>query len=318
MNLNSRGLLCGRPLLDDPERFGAVVSRSSSGTVLVDCGVMAPGGEAAGLVLANVCLAGLAEVRVVPTSGSQPWARVEVASEQPVLACMGSQYAGWQLASNDYFAMGSGPMRAAYGDEELLKQIGIREEPEAVVGVLESAALPPDDVCRQVAEKCGVAPSALTLMVARTASLAGACQVVARSLETALHKMHEIGMDLESVLSGSGSAPLPPATEDDMQALGWTNDAVLYGADVCLWLDAEEQVIQDQGAGIPSSCSADHGRPFIDIFRQYDCDFYKIDPLLFSPARISLVSTRSGNRFVFGELATDILTSSFSVSPDSN
>ena len=318
MNLNSRGLLCGRPLLDDPERFGAVVSRSSSGTVLVDCGVMAPGGEAAGLVLANVCLAGLAEVRVVPTSGSQPWARVEVASEQPVLACMGSQYAGWQLASNDYFAMGSGPMRAAYGDEELLKQIGIREEPEAVVGVLESAALPPDDVCRQVAEKCGVAPSALTLMVARTASLAGTCQVVARSLETALHKMHEIGMDLESVLSGSGSAPLPPATEDDMQALGWTNDAVLYGADVCLWLDAEDQVIQDQGAGIPSSCSADHGRPFIDIFRQYDCDFYKIDPLLFSPARISLVSTRSGNRFVFGELATDILTSSFSVSPDSN
>ena len=318
MNLNSRGLLCGRPLLDDPERFGAVVSRSSSGTVLVDCGVMAPGGEAAGLVLANVCLAGLAEVRVVPTSGSQPWARVEVASEQPVLACMGSQYAGWQLASNDYFAMGSGPMRAAYGDEELLKQIGIREEPEAVVGVLESAALPPDDVCRQVAEKCGVAPSALTLMVARTASLAGTCQVVARSLETALHKMHEIGMDLESVLSGSGSAPLPPATEDDMQALGWTNDAVLYGADVCLWLDAEDQVIQDQGAGIPSSCSADHGRPFIDIFRQYDCDFYKIDPLLFSPARISLVSTRSGNRFVFGELATDILASSFSMSPDSN
>ena len=103
-----------------------------------------------------------------------------------------------------------------------------------------------------------------------------------------------------------------------MQALGWTNDAVLYGADVCLWLDTEDEVIQDQGAGIPSSCSADYGRPFIDIFQQYDCDFYKIDPLLFSPARISLISTRSGNRFVFGELATDILASSFSMSPDSN
>ena len=318
MNLNSRGLLCSRPLLDDPEQFGAVLSLSSDGAVIADCGVRAPGGEAAGLVLANVCLAGLAEVRVVPAAGGQPWPRVEVASQQPLLACMGSQYAGWKFSSDGFFAMGSGPMRAAHGGEELLQQIGIREEPDAVVGVLESSTLPGDEICREVAEKCRVAPSAVTLLVARTASPAGACQVVARSLETALHKMREIGMDLESVRSGSGTAPLPPSTTDDMQALGWTNDAVLYGGDVSLWLDAEDEVIQEQGVGVPSSSSADHGRPFIEIFRQYDSDFYKIDPLLFSPARVCLISTRSGNRFVFGELANDILATSFSASPDSS
>jgi len=318
MNLNSRGLLCSRPLLDDPQRFGAVTSRSGDGAVIVDCGVQTPGGTEAGLVLANVCLAGLAEVRVVPAANDHGWPLVEVASDQPVTACMGSQYAGWQVTSESYFAMGSGPMRAAYGGEELLKEIGVQENPEAVIGVLESASLPGDEICRQVAEKCRVEPSAVTLLVARTSSPAGACQVVARSLETALHKMHEIGMDLECVVSGSGTAPLPPsAAGDDLQALGWTNDAVLYGSDVKIWLDAEDQWIQEQGPAIPSNSSADHGRPFIEIFRQYDEDFYKIDPLLFSPARVTLVSTRSGTQFVFGELAVDILASSFASPPDS-
>ena len=78
------------------------------------------------------------------------------------------------------------------------------------------------------------------------------------------------------------------------------------------------RILQEQGVGVPSSSSADHGRPFIEIFRQYDSDFYKIDPLLFSPARVCLISTRSGNRFVFGELANDILATSFSASPDSS
>ena len=293
-------------------------SRGGDGAVIVDCGVQAAGGEATGLVLANVCLAGLADVRMVP-AGEQPWPLVEVVSDQPLRACIGSQYAGWQIAAGDFFAMGSGPMRAAYGGEELLQEIGIREDPEAVIGVLESGSLPGDEICRQVAEKCRVEPSAVTLLVARTASPAGTLQVVARSLETALHKMHEIGMDLQSVLSGSGTAPLPPAgTDNDLEALGWTNDAVLYGADVKIWLDADDELIQQQGPGIPSNSSADHGRPFIEIFRQYDQDFYKIDPLLFSPARVSLISTRSGNCFVFGELATEILASSFAASPGSS
>jgi methenyltetrahydromethanopterin cyclohydrolase len=318
MNLNSRGLTCSRPLLDEPAACGAVISTSSDGATIVDCGVQAPGSEAAGLLMARVCLAGLAEVRVVPVApGEGPWPLVEVASEQPLLACIGSQYAGWQLAADDFFAMGSGPMRAAYGGEELLQEFGLCEEADAVIGVLESASLPGDAICRQVAEKCRVEPAAVTLLVAPTASPAGTCQVVARSLETALHKMHEIGFDLGCVVSGSGTAPLPPAAADDMQALGWTNDSVLYGADVVLWLNADDELIQQHGPAIPSNSSADHGRPFIDIFRQYDHDFYKIDPLLFSPARVSLISTRSGNRFVFGELSGEILASSFAASSES-
>ena len=50
-----------------------------------------------------------------------PGPAVQVASDDPVLACMASQYAGWQVSVGKYFAMGSGPMRAAYGKEAALR-----------------------------------------------------------------------------------------------------------------------------------------------------------------------------------------------------
>ncbi len=52
---------------------------------------------------------------------------------------MASQYAGWQISVGKYFAMGSGPMRAAYGKEEIFDHIPGRERPAAAVGVFEHA-----------------------------------------------------------------------------------------------------------------------------------------------------------------------------------
>ena len=64
-------------------------------------------------------------------------------------------------------------------------------------------------------------------------------------------------------------------------------------------------------SGIPSSHSADHGRPFKDIFASYDYDFYKIDRHLFSPAVVTLVNLDTGNSFRFGHLEPDVLNQSF-------
>src|SRR4051794_20377066 len=83
---------------------------------ILDCGIEAEGGLQAGLALARVCLAGLAEVSLVPgTLTDLPCPAVQVFSDHPVLACLASQYAGWQVAVDSFFAMGSGPMRAHYG-----------------------------------------------------------------------------------------------------------------------------------------------------------------------------------------------------------
>jgi methenyltetrahydromethanopterin cyclohydrolase len=141
--------------------------------------------------------------------------------------------------------------------------------------------------------------------------LAGTVQVVARSVETALHKMHEIGFDLSCVVSGFGAAPLPPVAHDDMTGIGRTNDAVLYGGEVTLWVRGDDQRLAELGPRIPSSSSSDHGQPFSAIFERYDRDFYKIDPLLFSPAVVSLVNLDTGRLHRFGATSPDVLRQSF-------
>jgi len=136
-------------------------------------------------------------------------------------------------------------------------------------------------------------------------------QIVARSVETAFHKLHELDFDLSSIKKGVGSAPLPPGTKDDLKALGWTNDSVLYGAEVVLIVDCDDSVIEEIGPGVPSSSSTDFGTPFLEIFERFDRDFYKIDKMLFSPAKVIFENARTGRRFEFGERRFDILNSSW-------
>ncbi|MEX2026843.1 MAG: methenyltetrahydromethanopterin cyclohydrolase, partial [Pirellulaceae bacterium] len=208
-------------------------------------------------------------------------------------------------------AMGSGPMRAAYGKEKLFDDIGFRERPSRAVGVLETSKLPPEEVCRKIAADCGVEPKSLTLVSARTASIAGHVQVVARTVETALHKMHELGFDLKRVQSGYGIAPLPPIARDDIAGIGRTNDAVLYGGFVTLWVRGDDESLLELGPKIPSSSSRDFGEPFGAIFERNRRDFYKIDPLLFSPAVVQLVNLDTGRCHTYGELRPDVLKRSF-------
>lgn len=286
----------------------------ASGTVVLDCGVQARGGIEAGLLAARVCLADLAEVSLVPGRlGSQPHPYVQVVTDHPVAACLASQYAGWQVAVGDYRAMGSGPMRAAAGDEELYERIGCRERPSVAVGLLEAAALPDESVARFIAERVGVPADALALLVAPTASRAAAVQIVARSVETALHKLDTLGFDLWCIQSGWGTAPLPPPSSDSLAAMGRANDAVLYGASVTLWCrgPAALAAIQEFGPQVPSAASTDYGRPFAELFEQAGRNFYRIDPHLFSPAWVTFHDQDSGRTFRYGSVNESVLLQSF-------
>jgi methenyltetrahydromethanopterin cyclohydrolase len=312
MQLNQRAAeLCDR-LVAEAERLRVDVTTCESGARLIDCGIAAPGGLEAGLAMARICLAELGTVEIVPAE-PELWQgpAVQVMTDHPTAACMASQYAGWQIAEGKFFAMGSGPMRAAAGREELFEKIPGREEADVAVGVLETAKIPPADVCRHVAERCGVEPNRLTLLLARTASQAGTLQVVARSIETALHKLIELGFDLSRVESGLGTAPLPPVAGDDLAGIGRTNDAILYGGQVTLWVRGDDASLEEIGPKIPSCASADHGRPFAEIFEQYDHDFYKIDPHLFSPAVVTLANLDTGRLHRFGHTLPRVIHQSF-------
>jgi methenyltetrahydromethanopterin cyclohydrolase len=113
------------------------------------------------------------------------------------------------------------------------------------------------------------------------------------------------------VVSGFGSAPLPPVAKDEITAIGRTNDAILYGGRVVLWVNADDDQLKEIGRKVPSSASLDHGAPFAEIFKRYNHDFYKIDRLLFSPAQVVFCNLRSGMSHDFGEVLPDVLTRSF-------
>ncbi len=289
-----------------------ITVQTTTGARILDCGVQAEGGLQAGLGMARVCLAGQAEVTLVPgdVAGS-PCPVIQVATDHPVAACMAAQYAGWQVAVNDFFGMGSGPMRAAHGKETLYDHIPGRETPPVAVGVLETRRLPDEKVVKYLADAVKLPAAKLTLLAAPASSMAGNIQVVARSLETALHKLHELGFDLRQVVSGFGTAPLPPVATDELHAIGRTNDAILYGGRVIIWVRAEDSQLAEVGPKVPSTASPDHGAPFAEIFERYEHDFYKIDPQLFSPAVVVFHNLKSGKSHRFGRDEPEVLKRSF-------
>ncbi len=312
LTLNERAMRLADYAAANAAAMRIAVSTTTAGARIIDCGVKSPGSLQAGLTLARICTAGQAEIALAPGEvAGVPCPSVVVNSDAPVQACMASQYAGWQIAVGKFFAMGSGPMRAAYAREDLFQHIPGKESPVVAVGCLETRKLPDDAVVEHLSDELKLHANKLTLLVAPAASQAGNLQVVARSLETALHKLHELKFDLNQVVSGFGYAPLPPVAKDELSAIGRTNDAILYGGRVTIWVNAEDDQLAELGPKVPACASPDYGAPFASIFERYNHDFYKIDPMLFSPAEIVLCNLKSGRAFAFGRIRADVLHRSF-------
>lgn len=308
-NLNQRALEALRPLLDDPQGHGVEVVQSQCGTTIIDAGVKTDGSLEAGRIMAQVCMAGLGRVEFCQLEmGDVPLVGVSVTVSHPKLACMAAQYAGWAFkaenpqGSDSYFAMGSGPARAAYGSEELFEKLNYRENPQVAVLVLETSVLPPDYACLKAADKCGVSPESLYILAAPTASLAGSVQVAGRIVETGMHKMFELGFDLDKVIAGYGTCPVAPVAKNDLRAIGRTNDAVLYGGRAWYSVRANDAELEEITPRLPSSSSPDYGTSFYSLFKRYDGDFYKIDPMLFSPAQVMINNLNSGRSFQAGKV----------------
>jgi methenyltetrahydromethanopterin cyclohydrolase len=235
-----------------------------------------------------------------------------VTTDRPAVACLASQYAGWRVDRDGYFAMGSGPGRALIRAEDLYDDLDWDEQASAAVLCLETRDAPPAGVADFIAQRAGVPAQALTLVMAPTASVAGGVQIAARVVETALHKLHELDFDVRRVVAGYGSCPLPPVAGDDMAAIGRTNDAVLYGGQVNLTVESDDDdALRELVERLPASTSADYGEPFGKVLQDAEYDFYKIDPLLFSPAQIRLTSVGSGRSFEAGAVNLEVLERSF-------
>lgn len=299
-------------LIDNAAVLQIGVRETPEGATIVDAGIDYPGGIETGRLITEICMGGLGRVSIEanPTFHNWPW-QISVRALNPVLACLGSQYAGWSLSAGGFSALGSGPGRAMAAREELFAELGYKDDGDSACLVLEVENAPPAAVIEKVSRDCGVAPSSLTFILTPTTSLAGSTQVVGRILEVAIHKAHAVEFPLEQIVDGMGTAPLAPPAADMITGMGRINDAIIFGGSVHLFVTGADADAQKLAHMLPARSSRDYGKPFAEIFKSYKGNFYAIDQMLFSPARAIVTALDSGKTFHGGGFDEGLLDRSF-------
>ena len=313
-SVNARAAKIVDTIVANAGALRCAVSTGDAGERRIDMGANVPGGLEAGRLLGEVCMGGFGIVALTTSSGLANWPLgVMVHSSNPVVACLGSQYAGWTISdeASGFFAPGSGPARALSRVEDLYKELGYADHHNAGALVIEGDKAPPSSVALTVAAACGIPAANLSILFAPTGSLAGTVQIAARVLEVSLHKAHALHFPLENIVDGYGVAPIAPPIPDFVKAMGRTNDAIIYGGRIQLFVRGSDDDAKKLADALPSSTSSSYGKPFADIFGEVNGDFYKIDAVLFSPAQVTVSNVETGHSFHAGKLAPEIVDASF-------
>lgn len=301
-----------KKLIQNAESLQLSVSTHETGCTVIDAGIQCAGSAEAGRLIAEICMGGLGEVFLQADNRFAGWNEaIAVSSKQPVLACLASQYAGWALSHEKFFSLGSGPARALAQREDLFKELDYVDSANSTCIVLETDKVPPVQVIEKIVRDTKLAAEYLTIILTPTTSIAGVVQIVGRVLEVALHKAHTLHFALENVISGTALAVLPPVAKDFMTGMGRTNDAILFGGYVHLQVKGSDEAASQLALNLPSSASKDYGKTFAEVFKFYNMDFYKIDPMLFSPAKVTVTNVDTGSVFEAGQFNADLINKSF-------
>jgi len=293
--------------IDFADELNVAVRHLDSGAAVLDFGVEVPGGVESGLLLAEIQTAGLATVQArLDRVAGAPLTHVELSTDHPALSLLCAQKAGWEVSTDGFEGLGSGPARALVADEESYQRIGYRDEFDLAVLTIETDQLPDRAVFEHVADVAGVAESSVFLPVFSAASLTGSVTMAARAAELATFRLTELGYDPLDILSVSGKAPVAPVAGDEQTAIARTNDAIAYGGEVHVVV--EEPF--DRFDEVPSTAAAEYGTPFLDIFESADWDFYDVPESVFAPATVT-IDVRGGDTHVLGDRDEALLAESF-------
>ncbi|UCC34097.1 MAG: methenyltetrahydromethanopterin cyclohydrolase [Candidatus Bathyarchaeota archaeon] len=314
VNQTSRQLV--KRLCEATEEYGVAIKENELGTTLIDAGVEAKGGFLAGRMITEICLGGYgrADIFYKRYNGLE-LPSILVHTDHPAIATLGSQFAGWRIKVGKYFAMGSGPARAlAQKPKELYEKIGYKDKANSAVLVLETDKYPPNEVITYISDECSIQPEKLFLILVPTTTIAGSTQISGRVVETGIHKLEKLGLDPKWVTHACGYAPIAPVHPRFAEAMGRTNDAILYtGVVHCIVNHTSDETLRMLAEKAPSSASESHGQPFIEIFKKANYDFYQIDSNLFAPAVLIVSNAETGSTFKGGEINLQIFKRSIGI-----
>ncbi|WP_373838877.1 methenyltetrahydromethanopterin cyclohydrolase [Methanospirillum sp.] len=310
ISVNKNAFPVVQDMVRNAEILGIKVHILKNGATVIDCGVMENGCYEAGLQFLKVSAGGLIEPSIIlQPIADQLFSFVHLTVRHPIIACLGSQKAGWVIKRNNYFAMGSGPARAlALKPKGTYKAIHYQDASDIAIIALEAETLPDVDICEYIAEKCDVKPSNLYALVAPTRSIVGSIQISGRIVTMVMHKLENMGYDTTNIFNAAGRSPVAPVKRTFEQAMGVTNDCNIYYGSVILFT----KLYSDEFSTITSDNSKMYGYPFYELFRKANFDFVNIDTSLgFSPAELTVNDRTTGKSYHFGRLNDEILLKSF-------
>ena len=114
LGMNERARELADAMVEESAALRVRASTLGNGARVIDAGIETDGGYDAGLALAEICMGGLGDVAFTTAQiGAQSWPAVLVTTDHPAVSCMASQYAGWAISVDKFFAMGSGPAAGA-------------------------------------------------------------------------------------------------------------------------------------------------------------------------------------------------------------
>ena len=318
ISVNEKSQILVKDLIDNYNYYRVNIEKGHNGCTIIDAGINSLGNMEAGRVISEICLGGLGRVHILNTMQNAEWPlTVHVNTNDPVIACLGSQYAGWSLSSKEdgskFNALGSGPARSLALKEPLFKDIKYSDKASSTCLVMEVDSFPPNDVIEKISNDTKVDEKNLTIIITPTSSIVGNIQVVSRVLEVALHKAHELKFPMNEIIEGFGSSPIPPTSPDFLTAMGRTNDAIIFAGITQLYVNTSDDNANELCLKMPSSTSNDYGKPFADIFKDYEYDFFKIDANLFSPSKVIISNMKTGNTFISGKIDNALMKKSFGI-----
>lgn len=299
------------------EELNLAVIKLENGSTVIDAGVNVTGSFKGGELYTKVCLGGMADVGIsIPGDLSETFAlpSVKIKTDSPSISTLGSQKAGWSVSVGDFFALGSGPARAlALKPAETYEEIGYKDEADLAILTLEADTIPGPEVTDAIASECDVSPENVFILVAPTSSLVGSIQISGRVIENGTYKMLEaLHFDVNKVKHAAGIAPIAPVDTDGLKAMGKTNDAVLFGGRTYYYVESEEgDDIKSLAEKLPASAADGYGKPFYDVFKEANFDFYQIDKGMFAPAEVVINDLRTGEVFREGHVNNELLMKSF-------
>ncbi len=326
LKINELSRILVQKIIDNKGIYNADVQILENDATIID---MKDATREGGKLVAEICMGGLGSIHFSKVDiHSYPLTNINVYTSYPIIACMASQLAGWSVKIKKsteingkikkkkiFDSLGSGPARAKSRiEEKLFDEIQYRDDSNCAIIFFETSQRPNEEVMQIIADKCNIDVNKTYALYAPTASLTGSIQIAARIVETGIHKLHEMGFPIDIIQIGFGTTSVAPVAENDIEAMGRTNDSIIAGGMVyyTIYIDEEqESSLFKLIKKAPANQSSSYGKCFVNIFKEVNYNFYDIDPGLFAPAVFNIINIKTGNSITSGSLDLELLKSSY-------